>query len=68
MIFAVIPVKKNSDRVSNKNFRPIFKNQSLLDIKIQQIDKSKLIKKIFISSDSSELKLYERGRNTHISF
>ena len=39
MIVSVIPVKKTSDRVINKNFRPIFKKQSLLDIKVDQLKK-----------------------------
>ena len=67
MIVSVIPVKKTSDRVINKNFRPIFKKQSLLDIKVDQLKKSNYIKKIFISSDFKKLKHYEKN-NKNIFF
>jgi len=63
MIYAIIPVKKKSDRVENKNFRKIFKNSSILDIKIQQLSKSKIINKIFLSSDYLKLKSFERNNN-----
>lgn len=67
MIYSVIPVKKNSDRVSNKNFRPIHNGKSLLDIKLQHLQKSKLIKKTFISSDFLQLKKLEK-KNSKLKF
>ncbi len=52
VIFAVIPVRKNSQRLKNKNFIPFFKGRSLLEIKIQQLKKVKYIDKVIVSSDS----------------
>src|SRR5262249_49509006 len=50
--FAVIPVKHNSERVENKNFRPFFGEKSLLDLKVEQLQDSGVYTEIFISSDS----------------
>ena len=52
VICAVVPVRKNSQRLKNKNFIPFFKGKSLLEIKIQQLKKIKYIDKIVISSDT----------------
>ena len=52
IIAAVVPVRKNSERLRNKNFLKFYKNESLLEIKIQQLKKIKYIDKIVISSDS----------------
>ena len=67
MIYSIIPVKKNSDRVLNKNFRPIQDGYSLLDIKLQHMQKSKSIKKTFISSDYIKLKKLEKS-NSKLKF
>ena len=40
-IVAIIPIRKNSQRVKNKNFKHFYKEQSLLEIKIKQLKKSK---------------------------
>ena len=37
IIAAVVPVRKNSERLRNKNFLKFYKNESLLEIKIQQL-------------------------------
>ena len=37
MNIAIIPVKHESERVKNKNFRNFYKNFSLLEIKIKQL-------------------------------
>tara|TARA_A100001015_G_scaffold320484_1_gene447019 strand:+ start:1100 stop:1786 length:687 start_codon:yes stop_codon:yes gene_type:complete len=52
IIAAVVPVRKNSERLKNKNFLTFYKDKSLLEIKIQQLKKIKYIDKIVISSDS----------------
>ena len=52
IIAAVVPVRKNSERLKNKNFLTFYKGKSLLEIKIQQLKKIKYIDKIVISSDS----------------
>lgn len=54
IITAIIPVRKNSVRLKNKNFLPFYKNQSLLEIKIKQLKKIKYINSIVVSSDSSK--------------
>ena len=49
----VIPVKKTSDRVKNKNFKVFYKNKSLFQLLIQKLQKSKYVKNIFISSNKT---------------
>ena len=52
-ITAIIPVRKNSVRLRNKNFLPFYKKKSLLEIKIEQLKNVKFIDKIVISSDNT---------------
>ena len=51
-ITAVIPVRKNSVRLKNKNFINFAYKKSLLEIKIYQLKKVKYIHEIVVSSDS----------------
>lgn len=51
----VIPVKKTSDRVKNKNFRQFYKKKSLFQLLIQKLQKSKFVKNIFISSNKTSI-------------
>ncbi len=51
----VIPVKKTSDRVKNKNFRVFHKKKSLFQLLIQKLQKSKYVKNIFISSNKTSI-------------
>ena len=51
MYTAVIPVKKNSSRLPNKNVLE-FGDSTLLEHKINQLKKVKLINRIIVSSDS----------------
>ena len=51
----VIPVKKTSDRVKNKNFREFYKKQSLFQLLIKKLQKSKFVKNIFISSNKTSI-------------
>ena len=53
---AVIPVKHESERVKQKNFRPFDGDRSLLDIKIEQLKKANIFDEIYISSDSPDAK------------
>ena len=53
-IVAIIPIRKNSQRIKNKNFRKFYNNKSLLEIKIEQLKRVKLIDKIVVSSDSKK--------------
>ena len=52
IIAAVVPVRKNSERLKNKNFINFYKGKSLLEVKLQQLKKIKYIDKIVVSSDS----------------
>ena len=49
-ITAVIPVRKGSERVKNKNIKP-FANSTLLDIKIKTLKQINIIDEIVVSSD-----------------
>lgn len=53
---AIIPVKKNSGRVKNKNFKEFYCGKSLLEIKIEQCIQSNCFDDIYISSDNLEAK------------
>lgn len=52
-IVAIIPVRKGSQRVPNKNFKP-FANKSLLQIKIESLLQVPEINEIIINTDSDE--------------
>ena len=55
-IVAVIPVKEISERVKKKNLRKFHKSKSLLDILIDKLKRCDDIAKIYISSNSKEIK------------
>ena len=48
-----IPAQGASQRIPDKNFRPFYKNQSLLEIALQKVKKIIKPENIFVSSDSS---------------
>ena len=52
-LVAVIPVRKGSQRVKNKNFKK-FSNKNLLYYKIISLKKIKSLKKIIVNTDSEE--------------
>jgi CMP-N-acetylneuraminic acid synthetase len=57
MITAIIPVRKGSQRVKNKN-KKSFGNSSLLEIKINQLiklQKRNKISEIIVTSDDDEM-------------
>ena len=60
----LIPVKKKSTRLKNKNFL-MLGNKSLFEITVDKAVKSKIFDKIYISSDFDKLKRY---RNDKIEF
>lgn len=64
-IVAIIPIRKNSQRIKNKNFKKFFKNKSLLEIKIEQLKKVKEIDKIVISSDSEKAERISKKYNVN---
>jgi CMP-N,N'-diacetyllegionaminic acid synthase len=53
-VIALIPAKKNSKRLSNKNLRK-FKGKSLISLAIESTLKSNLISKLYVSSDSNKI-------------
>ena len=62
-IVAIIPIRKNSQRIKNKNFINFYKGKSLLEIKINQLKKIKEIDRIVISSDSSRAEKIAKKHN-----
>ena len=52
-IFAVIPVRKGSQRVKNKSLRK-FNKKNLLIYKIEKLKKLKGLDKIIVNTDSDE--------------
>ena len=53
IITAIVPVRKGSQRVKNKNFKP-FAGTNLLRIKLEILKQVKTIDKIVVSTDSDE--------------
>ena len=53
-ITAVIPVRKGSVRVKNKNTKP-FVNTTLLELKIKQLKNVNSIDEIIVSSDCNRM-------------
>tara|TARA_B100001057_G_scaffold491416_1_gene581601 strand:+ start:899 stop:1582 length:684 start_codon:yes stop_codon:yes gene_type:complete len=53
-IIAVVPVKLKSQRVKSKNIRK-FANSNLLEIKLNQLKKTKCFEKIIVSSESEKI-------------
>ena len=66
-ITAVIPVRKGSVRVKNKNLKP-FADTNLLELKIKQLKQVKLVDDIIVSSDCQKMLSIakELGVRTHI--
>lgn len=66
-ITALIPVRKGSQRVRNKNIKP-FANSSLLEIKINALKRVSSIESIVVSSDCKEMLAIARklGVKAHV--
>ncbi len=62
---AVIPIRKGSQRVKNKNFKKFF-NKNLLIYKIETLKKIKEIDKIIINTDSD--KAIEIAKKLNVTF
>ena len=65
MFTAVIPVRKGSRRLKNKNISP-FGGQNLLTYKIDQLKQVSAISSIVVSSDSEEMLLMAQSRGASI--
>lgn len=51
-ITAVIPIRKGSQRVPDKNFKDFYKGKSLLELKIESLKEIELIDDIVVNTDS----------------
>ena len=65
-MIAIVPVRKDSERVTNKNIRS-FANSTLLEIKINQLKRIGLFDQIIVSSDCANMLNVSRllGVDTH---
>lgn len=59
-VIAVIPIKKNSERIPGKNFR-IFAGRPLYEYIIENAIKAKMFDDIFIDTDSTEIINFSRA-------
>jgi|TARA_X000001388_G_scaffold35248_1_gene24805 CMP-N-acetylneuraminic acid synthetase len=64
-ITAVIPVRKGSVRVKNKNIKP-FAGSSLLEIKIRQLKNVSQVDDIVVSTDCQEMAAIARGEGVKV--
>jgi CMP-N-acetylneuraminic acid synthetase len=64
-ITAVIPVRKGSVRVKNKNLKP-FADTNLLEIKIKQLKQINFIDRIVVSSDCDKMLSIAKKHNVDI--
>lgn len=53
-ITAVIPIRKGSQRVPNKNFKEFYKGKNLLELKIEDLLSVQLIDDIVVNTDSDD--------------
>lgn len=51
-ITAVIPIRKGSQRVPDKNFKDFYKGKSLLELKIESLKEIELIDDVVVNTDS----------------
>jgi len=62
-----IPAQAASTRVLNKNFRPFYKNNSLLDIKVSQLIKAGVQpRQIYISTDCEDITILNKYEKVNI--
>ena len=55
MPIAIMPARKNSKRIKNKNIKLVY-NKPLIYIVIKLLQKSKLFEKIIVSTDSEKIR------------
>jgi CMP-N-acetylneuraminic acid synthetase len=53
-ITAVIPIRKGSQRVPNKNFKEFYDGKNLLELKIEDLKKIQIIDEIIVNTDSDD--------------
>ena len=62
---AIIPIKKNSERVPGKNFR-VIGGKPLYKILLDKLDNCNF-DEIYIDSDSHEIKVYTEEKDMYLS-
>ena len=58
MIIAIIPARKGSKRIKNKNIK-IFYNKPIIYYSIKAAIDSKVFDKVFVSTDCSKMQIYQ---------
>jgi len=53
-ITAVVPIRKGSQRIIDKNFIPFVDGKSLLEVKLEILKKITLIDEIIVNTDSDK--------------
>ena len=64
-LVAIIPVRKGSERVRNKNIRT-FGDTNLLELKIRVLKKVQNIERIIINTDSYEMAEIAKNNNCEV--
>ena len=62
-VLAIIPARKNSKGIKNKNFKIISKKKRLIDFTIIEAQKSKYISKIALTTDDKKILNYSKKYN-----
>ena len=65
-ITAVIPIRKGSQRIPDKNFKDFFKGKNLLELKIESLKQVPLIDEIIVNTDSQET--IDMAKTNNISY
>jgi CMP-N-acetylneuraminic acid synthetase len=65
MIIAIIPAKGESTRLPNKNMYPIL-GKPMLEYSIDYARKSRLIERIYVSTDSSDIADYAKAQKLEV--
>lgn len=61
----IIPAKRNSTRVPDKNWRPFYKNKSLVEVKIEQVLKCIAPEDVYLSCDNADSQLLAYNYGIH---
>lgn len=65
-ITAVIPIRKGSQRVPDKNFKDFYNGKNLLELKIESLKQVPLIDEIIVNTDSEDA--IQIAKNNNISW
>ena len=67
MIIAIIPARKNSKRIKNKNIKKFFK-KPIISYSIKAAKKSKIFDRIIVSTDSKKIARISKMYGAEIPF